>query len=1090
MASLNPADAIPNRTITMDEEVGKAVGDQFLQLAQLSPEDQKFVGKFVESELIHSKQIFRGVMMLSMQSVSHSKHQKILKDPASIASSKLKSQLVIFTNLAIHVISNKGIIFSRSSRMYPLIQLSHFWCDGSLQKDQFTIALSFQALAEFSENCLDFITTHVQAKFLFNTIWTDVNCFLYGHPKELLPSLEVPHRFLKKYEKNLEPISIEKITNSISNAFLSHCLVFKTHPNPTIFEALTNMLKNGERRLDLATVFGLEENLPLPTSVDVKCLMKSLEFPEFIEEIFAENVDIRDDFLMHLGIPLSNNRFIKKVKLRNVGMSHRAAVLIGKTLQNRTIKEPSMLKKIEISSMPVGNSGISAIFEGLQNLNLELEFLNIKSIEMAASGTKSLFKFLSQPRLSENRGLRILKLDGNSLNKAGSVALAKFLERTEALESLSLKSCNLRPKYLLQSILKAGNSLPLSHLNLSGNFIKKKYQDLIIQVIRNSNTLGGWGLSKTSFSKSRLTPFFEEVFKNEQINFRINLSKNNFGPNFGKAIELALLKDGKCKQNKTVKALDLSGNLLGVEGMIYVCNVLKSFVELNYLNLSTNIKHSLFVKKIDAGNAIADLMSKASSIQELVLDGDDKYYLDMALVPVFRQLTSSKTLRILSVRNNRLNQAQYLELEKCLQKNVSIKELDIDQNHATAKSLKILCAGALSSPSLVALNAFDDISRRAKKPKFRSEMRDIMEKLDYTFEKNGRTEFFKKWRSAMVWYGMDGNDDEGYGEQDVSEKKGFLLSLKKKLASEARIDMNDDEKSELDESPTWERPQFGVSLNDLDWIHIDGYDKKIPSVLVFMETFLWKNGAEKIEGLFRLAPDATESAIVKEELNDATFESCSDLNSVANNLKVWFRDLAENDKILSEIPVSRYSEVNSSSDVPKLLNLISEPKRTIFMWVLDLCVHTQLHSELNKMTPANLAIVFAPNLYSYEAVITDPKAGLNASRSIQSFIEYAISYRSTTGAVKRFVVRDEDVEVYDDGKSEVSCSDSGVVAGGSSKEQDDEDIIEESISREQYSFVEAKERVAPRLVKLNSHTYIHDQEDMDFIRILASKKSS
>ena len=60
------------------------------------------------------------------------------------------------------------------------------------------------------------------------------------------------------------------------------------------------------------------------------------------------------------------------------------------------------------------------------------------------------------------------------------------------------------------------------------------------------------------------------------------------------------------------------------------------------------------------------------------------------------------------------------------------------------------------------------------------------------------------------------------------------------------------------------------------------------------------------EGIFRLAPDQDACARTKEQLNTNTFESCSDINIIANLMKVWFREIPEH--LLDEVPISDLSE--------------------------------------------------------------------------------------------------------------------------------------------------------------------------------------
>lgn len=80
--------------------------------------------------------------------------------------------------------------------------------------------------------------------------------------------------------------------------------------------------------------------------------------------------------------------------------------------------------------------------------------------------------------------------------------------------------------------------------------------------------------------------------------------------------------------------------------------------------------------------------------------------------------------------------------------------------------------------------------------------------------------------------------------------------------------------------------QFGLPLEAVLKRGVEGYDSKLPAVLVMLKTcFLAHNGA-RTEGVFRLAPDKQEYIAVKRSIDDGTFKDCSDVHIMANLIKV------------------------------------------------------------------------------------------------------------------------------------------------------------------------------------------------------------
>ena len=200
--------------------------------------------------------------------------------------------------------------------------------------------------------------------------------------------------------------------------------------------------------------------------------------------------------------------------------------------------------------------------------------------------------------------------------------------------------------------------------------------------------------------------------------------------------------------------------------------------------------------------------------------------------------------------------------------------------------------------------------------------------------------------------------------------------------------------------------QFGISPQQCECIDLrPKYKSKIPLVLIELQSQLHTNNGYIQEGIFRLAPDATESIRVKQLLNTGTFNqqlTTTDMNVIANLIKVWYRDLPC--KIFDTLPDRTVLIKPQYNDelMHNLIQLFTEPYQSLLLWLLDLCCDITQYSTINKMTSKNLAIVIAPNLYTFHQSGIDNdemQRNLTQVKQYNIFFESAINWRNSTRIV-------------------------------------------------------------------------------------------
>eukprot|EP01122_Echinamoeba_exundans_P016926 TRINITY_DN873_c0_g1_i1.p1 TRINITY_DN873_c0_g1~~TRINITY_DN873_c0_g1_i1.p1 ORF type:complete len:470 (+),score=89.51 TRINITY_DN873_c0_g1_i1:169-1410(+) len=181
---------------------------------------------------------------------------------------------------------------------------------------------------------------------------------------------------------------------------------------------------------------------------------------------------------------------------------------------------------------------------------------------------------------------------------------------------------------------------------------------------------------------------------------------------------------------------------------------------------------------------------------------------------------------------------------------------------------------------------------------------------------------------------------------------------------------------------------FGADPSSLDQIQDGPF--KVPEVLLLMKNALMSQDALKAEGIFRLAGEVSSIAKIKSELNAKTFSTSDDVNAVATLIKVWFRELPR--PLLQSIPTDTIFNASSPDALSKAYNSMQQPEKDLLGWLMDLLLATSEHQKVNKMTPQNLSICVAPNLYDVSS--SDPMEGLVLSQKVVVFLTNLLNWQA------------------------------------------------------------------------------------------------
>ncbi|KAK0212594.1 hypothetical protein DFS33DRAFT_1370164 [Desarmillaria ectypa] len=159
---------------------------------------------------------------------------------------------------------------------------------------------------------------------------------------------------------------------------------------------------------------------------------------------------------------------------------------------------------------------------------------------------------------------------------------------------------------------------------------------------------------------------------------------------------------------------------------------------------------------------------------------------------------------------------------------------------------------------------------------------------------------------------------------------------------------------------------FGESLDAIIRLQERNYPhQKVPIILPFLADGILALGGTKSEGIFRVPGDGDAISELKLRIDRGyyTLDGVDDPHVLASLMKSWLRELCD-----PLVPEEMYNECISSSKDPEacvhIVQRLPTVNRRVVLFVisfLQLFLDDRTQT-LTKMTPANLALVMAPNL--------------------------------------------------------------------------------------------------------------------------------
>ncbi|ETO28748.1 RhoGAP domain containing protein [Reticulomyxa filosa] len=187
---------------------------------------------------------------------------------------------------------------------------------------------------------------------------------------------------------------------------------------------------------------------------------------------------------------------------------------------------------------------------------------------------------------------------------------------------------------------------------------------------------------------------------------------------------------------------------------------------------------------------------------------------------------------------------------------------------------------------------------------------------------------------------------------------------------------------------------FGKSYEECELIHLPQYAVAIPAGLEGLKRRLLEcEYITIINNNNKNNNDKNEKRIEGNVLNNGSKISelqCTPIE-MAQVLKSWFREVLCDDPGFVTL---KLLEARTEAEVKDAFTELTEPRRSVLLWIFDLWIEVEQRCNKNKMTLQSMSIVFSPNLVR-TGDASNPMIFLQYQKEAQRVLEIAAHLRKS-----------------------------------------------------------------------------------------------
>jgi len=430
---------------------------------------------------------------------------------------------------------------------------------------------------------------------------------------------------------------------------------------------------------------------------DINVIVNCVQNVDCLSTVRVDGVSIRSDTLREIGKLVVTNDFLIDVELTNCSLT-KDSLSSFTTPFDGAKRRP--LRLLNFSQNNLANVG-----ECMQHLrSVEVQRLDVSDCKLNKKAiSKGLLPLLMSKNWLAEGGLRMLSLSFNNLGSRGSQELVPFLKSTECLEELDLIESGTELTEVLQAIWS--NQIlvntKLRVLDISQNKMTAFGAVALADLLGSSKCIQSVNLRETRLDKSTFEHIISKIPRNTTgTEIDIDFSDNKLG-NYAAEVFSSLKGMGDA-----LVSLALASNSLGEsKDFDAIMSCLSSARNLRSLNLDFNFKANKKQAHLTKIKALARCVEKLPKLEQLSMVGDKPNQrlalTGVELVPIAELLSSKKSLRVLNIAGNRLQDESVKTLSDGLMVNTTLKFINIEDNKLTFENMQTIVGSIQQSSQLL-----------------------------------------------------------------------------------------------------------------------------------------------------------------------------------------------------------------------------------------------------------------------------------------------------------------------------------------------------------------------------------------------------
>ncbi|KAF2076823.1 hypothetical protein CYY_001851 [Polysphondylium violaceum] len=558
----------------------------------------------------------------------------------------------------------------KSIHLYDLVEIcepSQDKLDALQQHSIDTIEIKYK---DTSNNTFSSFLVKSPAKTIETIIIKTIGITTYAisrsFPKSALLNINLPSSRFQPMQFDHD-IGVDG--KGIGELYIAHSHYFNRKATLDYLRHLETLYLTRYPVLNFSDIPGIDATCSLGFNL-FTCII-SLRHNPFIRSLKISGVP-HINVISSIGEMMQTNTSITELEVTNL-LTEQSFAPLGHALMIND--RASALQILNLSNNLMSYESIISLCEGLANFNHSLTSLNLSKCNIPPRGIKLLFEAFEK-NFAMSLTLEELNLSENRFQDSGTSAFSSWLSKSRGHNSL-LKL------YLSQTSLNMSIISPplrilekLCILDLSGNNINISSARLLaVETLECIPKLVFLNLSSCGLVGNSLEMILLALRRNSNIkNLNLNLSNNSFAAKTCQVL-VKLLPD-----SHFIAGLDLSFNSFVTRQLIEILgstSQLKSLVSLDIGNNPFSSNDEYLIPKV------VEFMTQHPNIVKFGIGSADRQ-LGSTLHPLIQCLNFNKSIQVLNISGNGMNDHGACLLADCLRNNKSLKKIFIYGNQFTS----------------------------------------------------------------------------------------------------------------------------------------------------------------------------------------------------------------------------------------------------------------------------------------------------------------------------------------------------------------------------------------------------------------------